>query len=56
MYIQYTQGLCQSRLSTVDHAVAPATTAIFPVSGFALYNAATIRTVMILYDFCLLPA
>jgi hypothetical protein len=31
MYVQYIQGLCQSRLSTVDHAlylVAPATVAV----------------------------
>jgi hypothetical protein len=30
MYIQYIQGLCQSRLSTADHAllVAPATTVV----------------------------
>jgi hypothetical protein len=31
MYIQHTQGLCQSRLNTVDHVlslVAPATTAV----------------------------
>jgi hypothetical protein len=32
MYIHYTEGLCQSRLSTADHAlllVAPATTAFY---------------------------
>jgi hypothetical protein len=31
MYIQYIQGLCQSRLSTTNHAlllIAPATTAV----------------------------
>jgi hypothetical protein len=32
MYIQYTQGLCQFRLSTADHAlllIATATTAVY---------------------------
>jgi hypothetical protein len=32
MYVQYIQGLCQSRLSTADHAlllIAPATTAVY---------------------------
>jgi hypothetical protein len=32
MYLQYIQGLCQSRFSTADHAlslVAPATTAVW---------------------------
>jgi hypothetical protein len=41
MYIQYTQGLCQSRLNTADHvisSVAPATTAV----GLALSNVANI--------------
>jgi hypothetical protein len=29
---------------------------VFPVSGFALSNIANIFILMILYDFCLLPA
>jgi hypothetical protein len=36
MYIQYMQGLCQFRLSTVDHSlslVAPATTASSHLNG-----------------------
>jgi hypothetical protein len=36
MYIQHIQGLCQSRLSSVDHALslgAPATTAVSHLNG-----------------------
>jgi hypothetical protein len=45
IYIQYIQGLCQSRLSTENHAlllIAPATTAVSNSSGELLpfYNLA----------------
>jgi hypothetical protein len=36
MYVQYIQGLSQSRLSTADHAlllIAPATTAVYSLEG-----------------------
>jgi hypothetical protein len=38
IYIQYIQGLCQSKLSTADHAllfVAPATTAVWSLERLA---------------------
>jgi hypothetical protein len=77
MYIQYIQGLFQSRLGTADYAIVTSSlhysdtlviwtvihmTAakfqpiIFSVSGFALSNVANIFILMILDDFCLLPA
>jgi hypothetical protein len=37
MYIQYIQGLCQSRLSTANHAlllISPATTAVYSLEDF----------------------
>jgi hypothetical protein len=41
MYIQYIQGLCQSRLSTADHVlflVAHATTAVYSIEGTDSYS------------------
>jgi hypothetical protein len=44
MYIQYMQGLYQSRLSTTDHAlllVAPATTAVYSLETIEYVDAAS---------------
>jgi hypothetical protein len=59
MYIQYVQGLCQSRLSTADHVlllIAPAIYTVHSMSGFALSYTTNMIIPMILLDFCLLPA
>jgi hypothetical protein len=64
MYVQYIQDLCQSRLSTADHAPIICslryassldTAAKYSVLGFALPYIGDICIFMILYDCCLLP-